>query len=337
MKPDALRYRKFRPGMLLVLMLMLSGCASFSEDGGMEAVSRMTKERTGQPLPKMQNEESTANAQMVRDLLRKPLSADDAVRIALLNNRGLQASLAELGIAEADLVQAGRLRNPGISFARLSGGGETEIDRGVLFDLAGLLTMPMRSKIEGKRFEQAQLQAVIDAVNLVSEVRRTYFNAVAAQQSAALMTRAKDAAEAGAELAQQMRQVGNWNRLDAAREQMFYADTASQLARSLHQATATREQLMRLLGLWQSGETITLPERLPDIPSQPDAMGDLEAQAMTLRLDVQMAKRNAAATADALGLTKSTRFINVLDAGYINKNETGNARSNGYEVSVELP
>ena len=335
MKSVALRYRKvFLP---LLLVLMVSGCASFSEDGGVDAVSGMTKQRTGQPLYKMSNEENTANAQIVRDLLDKPLSADDAVRIALLNNRGLQVALAELGVAEADLVQAGRLRNPGISFARLSGGGETEIDRGILFDLAGLLTMPMRSKIEGKHFEQAQLRAATDAVNLVADVRRAYFNAVAAQQGAELMTRAKDAAEAGAELAQQMRQVGNWNRLDAAREQMFYADTAAQLARSLHQATAARERLMRLLGLWQSGQTFRLPERLPEMPSQPDAMDELEAQAMTQRLDVQMAKRNTAATADALGLTKSTRFINVLDAGYINKNETGSARSNGYEVSVELP
>lgn len=336
MKPATSRYLNMRQATLLVLILALSGCASFSEDGGMSAVSQMTKERTGQSLPQTNDSDSAANQQAVRELLAKPLSANDAVRIALLNNRGLQASLAELGIAEADLVQAGRLRNPGVSFGRLSGGGETEIDRGILFDLAGLLTMPMRRNIEGTRFEQAQLRAAADVINLVVETRRAYFNALAAQQSMQLMTRARDAAEAGAELAQQMHKVGNWNRQDAAREQLFYADTASQLARSMHQATAAREQLMRLLGLWQ-GETITLPDRLPDIPLQPDAMDELESRAMTQRLDLQMAKRNAAATADALGLTKRTRFINVLDAGYINKNESGRSRSNGYEVSVELP
>ena len=337
MNPAASRNRNMRPAALLILTLALSGCASFSADGGMDAVSQMTKERTGQSLKKTSGDDAAENQTTVRELLAKPLSADDAVHIALLNNRGLQASLADLGIAEADLVQAGRLRNPGVSFGRLNGGGETEIDRGILFDFAGLLTMPMRSKIEGQRFEQAQLQAAVDAVNLVVETRRAYFNAVAAQQSVQLMTRAKDAAEAGAELAQQMRKVGNWNRLDATREQLFYADTASQLARSMQQATVAREQLMRLLGLWQSGETIVLLDRLPDLPSQPDAMNELETQAMTQRLDVQMARRNAAATADALGLTKSTRFINVLDVGYINKSETGKSRSNGYEVSVELP
>src|SRR5690606_8587827 len=136
----------------------------------------------------------------IRDLLARPLSADDAILIALLNNRGLQAALAEIGIAEADLVQAGRMRNPGLSFGRMHGGGDTEIERGVVFDLAGLLTMPMRIRLEEGRFNQAQLQAAERAVALASDTRRAYFNAVAAQQSAQFMARANEAAEAGTEL-----------------------------------------------------------------------------------------------------------------------------------------
>lgn len=330
------RRRFHRPAMLIVTVL-LGGCASFSQDGGMTDVSALTSERTGQLVRKNAPEHDEENRQVIRDLLSRPLSADDAVRIALLNNRGLQASLAELGVAEADLVQAGRLRNPGLSFGRLSGSGDTEIDRGIFFDLAGLLTMPMRSRIESGRFEQAKLQAAADAVSLASDVRRSYFEAVAAEQRAELMARTKDVAEAGAELAQQMRQVGNWNLLDAAREQTFYAEAATQLSRSRQQAAVSREKLIRLLGLWQSDRAFTLPDRLPELPTQLPAMNDLEARAMTRRLDVQMAKRDAAATADALGLTKATRFINVLDAGYINKSETGRPRSNGYEISIELP
>ena len=58
---------------------------------------------------------------------------------------------------------------------------------------------------------------------------------------------------------------------------------------------------------------------------------------MTQRLDVQMARRNAEATASALGLSRATGFINVFDAGMINKSETGRPRANGYEISLELP
>lgn len=334
-------FLSFRPSVkgvvALAAVMLLSGCASFSSDGGIGDVSAMTSERIGQPVQQASLDQSDTNRQAVRAMLAKPLDADSAVRIALLNNRGLQASLAEFGVAEADLVQAGRLRNPGFSFGRLSGGGDAEIDRGIFFDLAGLLTMPMRSRIESGRFEQAKLQAAADVIALAADVRRAWFDAVASEQRAQLMERSKEAAEAGAELAQQMRQVGNWSRRDAAREQMLYAEAAAQLARDRQTASAAREKLTRLLGLWQSDTAFTLPDRLPELPTQLPAMNDLEARAMTQRLDVQIAKHNAAATADALGLTKATRFINVLDAGYINKSETGRSRSDGYEVSIELP
>ena len=333
-------FLSMRTTVIVVSALVLTGCASFSKDGGMDSVAAMTKERTGQVPQRIKTDSERAESEKtVRDFLAQPLTAESAVRIALLNNKGLQAALAELGIAESDLVQAGRMRNPGFSFGRLrnDGANELEVERSVMFDLVGLLTMPMRSKIEAQRFEQVKLQVANDAVKLVADTRRAYFNAVAAQQTARFMEQAKDAAEAGAELAQRMQKVGNWNKLDAAREQMFYADTTAQLARSRQEVSSTREQLTRMLGLWQAGTTFVLPEQLPALPQAPQKVSNLEAQAMEQRLDVQIAKRNTEATAAAFGLTKVTRFINVLDAGYMNKSETGKSRSNGYEISLELP
>ena len=78
----------------------------------------------------------------VEELLKEPLTVDSAVEVAMLNNRGLQASFGDVGIAEADFVQAGRLRNPLLTFGHLSGGGAVEIDRAIMFDVLGLLTMP---------------------------------------------------------------------------------------------------------------------------------------------------------------------------------------------------
>ena len=326
---------------LAASMLLLAGCTTFSRDGGMEDVAAMTKERTGQTPQRIKTDsERTALDKTVRDLLAQPLTADSAVQIALINNKGLQAQLAELGVAESDLVQAGRMRNPGFSFSRLRNGGsgnDVEIDRSIMFDLVGLLTMPLRTNIEGRRFEQAKLQAAADAVKLAADTRRAYFHALAAQQTAQFMEQARVSAEAGAELGQRMQRVGNWNKLNAAREQIFYADATAQLARSRQAAISTREQLTRMLGLWQAESTFILPDRLPDLPKSPTAIANFEAQAMQQRLDVQMARRDAEATASALGLTKATRFINVLDVGYINKSETGKPRSNGYEISLELP
>ncbi|CAN7414598.1 TolC family protein [Pseudoduganella sp. LjRoot289] len=320
-------------------VILLGGCASLSPDGGLNDVSRLTQERTGQPASFTKDSAQTdnRNAAQLQALLSQPLTADTAVQIALLNSPALKASFAELGVAEADFVQAGRLRNPAIGFSRVRGGSEKEIDRSVMFDIAGLLTLPARHRIEQGRFEQSKLRAASQAVQLAAETRRAYYMAVAAAQSAAFAEQVRGAAEAAAELAGNMARVGNWSKLDQARERAFHQDALTQLARTRHEATATREQLIRLLGLWGEQQNFTLPERLPELPAQPQEPGNAEARAMSQRLDVLSARRDAEATAAALGLTRATRFINVFDAGYVNKSSSGAPRENGYGISLELP
>lgn len=315
--------------------LLLAGCASFSADGGRADVSRLAEARIGQPAGFSKDEPGSDAA--VHALLARPLTADSAVRVALLNNPSLRASFDDLGASEADFVQAGRMRNPGISFGRISGGGETEINRGVMFDIAGLLTLPARKRIEHGRFEQAKLQAASHAVQLAGDTRRAFYTAVAAVQSAAFAEQVRGAAEAAAELAARMARVGNMSELDQARERAFYQDALVQLARKKHEATAAREQLIRLLGLWGEQQQFVLPERLPELPAKADEMRNAEAQALSQRLDVLSARRATEATASALGLTRATGFISVFDAGYANKSVTGRPRQNGYEVSLELP
>ena len=327
-----------RPIAPTAVALALAGCASFSPDGGFNTVGVLTKERTGQAPTLLRTEaDSQVAASRITELLKEPLTAEGAVELAYLNNRSLQASFSEIGIAEADLVQAGRLGNPSFGFGRLSGGGIVEIDRSVTFDVLGLLTMPVARQVEQRRFEQAQYQAAFEAVGLAAEVRRRYFNAVAAQELVLYYRQVKVAADASSDLAKRMQQAGNFNKLSEMRERAFYNDATAQLARAHHQAIAERERLTRLLGL--SGEQLAfrLPGRLPDLPRQAVELRDAEQTAMGKRLDVLMARRAAEATSKSLGLAKATRVINVLEAGYQNKSQTGEARQNGYEIRLELP
>lgn len=327
-----------RVSVALIPALLLAGCASFSPDGGFGAVAQLSQERTGQsPAYQRGDAPSTDARSRTAELLKAPLTADSAVELALLNNRALQAGYAELGIAEAALVRAGRLANPSLSFGRLSGGGAVEIDRAVLFDVLGLFTMPLARETEQRRFEQAQLQAAYETVGVAAQARRAFFEAVAAQQLVGYYGQVKDAADASSELARRMLLAGNFSKLSQMREQSFQADATTNLARARHQAVAAREQLVRALGL--SGEQLafTLPERLPDLPTAPAEPRNAEQTAMDKRLDVLMARRATEATAKSLGLTKATRFINVLHAGYQNKSASGEPRANGYEIELELP
>ncbi len=318
--------------------LALVGCASFSQDSGFNAVEQLTKERIGHaPNYQRTAEQSDSAKARVTELLKQPLTADSVVEIALLNNRGLQVSYADLGIAESDLVRAGRLANPSFRFGRLSNGRATEIDRAVIFDALSLFTMPLAKQVEQGLFEQAQLQAAFETVGVAGEARKAFFEAVTAQQLVGYFGQVKEAADASNELAKRMVAAGNFNKLAQMREQSFHSDATTQLAREQHQALAARERLIRVLAL--SGEQLDfkLPDRLPDLPDAPAEPKDAEQTAMDKRLDVQMAKRSTEATARSLGLTKTTRFINVLNVGYQNKSNTGEPRMNGYEIELELP
>ena len=327
-----------RLAIIAAASLLLAGCASFSPDGGFGKVSQLTQERTGQGVALQRSPEDAQTAQnRVAELLQTALTADAAVEVALLNNRGLQAKFGDLGIAESELVRAGRLKNPSLSFGRMSGGGGVEIERTVLFDILGLLTMPMAKEVGQQRFEQAQYQAAYDAVSLAADVRRAYFDAVAAQELAKFYEQVKETADVSNELAKRMLQAGNFNKLAQMREQAFYADATAQLARAQHQAAAQREKLIRLLGLYGEQLNFRLPQRLPELPKQVLEPQNAEQTAMDKRLDVQMAKRAAEATAKSLHLTNATRMVNVLDVAYKNKSESGAPRANGYEIELELP
>ncbi len=319
-------------------VLVLAGCASFSQDGGFGRVELLTQERIG-ASPSSQRTAEQANSARKRsgELLTQPLSADSTVELALLNNRALQASYAELGIAESELVRAGRLPNPSFRFGRLSGGGIVEIERAVLFDVLGLLTLPLAKEVEQRRFEQVQFQAAFETVGVAAEARKAFFDAVTAQQLVGYFEQVKEAADASNELARRMAAAGNFSKLAQMREQSFYADATAQLARAQHRAVAARERLIRVLALDAGQAIFRLPDRLPDLPIAPAEPTDAEQTAMDKRLDVLMARRATEATASSLGLTKATRFVNVLHAGYQNKSVTGEQRSNGYEIELELP
>lgn len=323
---------------LVLSAVFLGGCATFSEDGGFGNVEILTRERIGQEVKWIKNERDAEQVQAaVKKLLAAPLSVDSAVQIALLNNRGLQATYAELGIAEADLVQAGRLRNPGFSFARLTRGDDIDIERTFLFDVLGLITIPIRTELERRRFELTKLRVTADTLQVAADTRRAFFSAVAAQEAVKYMDQVKLAAEASAELARRMAAAGNFSKLDQSREQVFYAEVTAHLARVKQTALAERERLTRLMGLWGEDIRFSLPERLPDLPKTAREISDLEQQALKQRLDVQGAMKEAGNVAASLGLTKATGFINVLEVGYQRNSESGKPIQTGYEIELRLP
>jgi outer membrane protein TolC len=321
------------------LAALLSACASLPEDGGLSRVSAIAGPRVPAGLVQASTPASQARlAAQVRDRLAKPLSAGDAVAIALLNSPSLQVAYAELGLAEADLVQAGRMRNPGFSFTRLKRGAEREIERTWSFDLLWLVTMPWRVGAEQAMVASQRTRAATDIARTAHAARRAWVEAVAASELARYAFHVSDSAAGAAELAAEMARAGNFNRLALSREQLFQADAVAQLARARHAETAARERLVRVLGLWgEEAAALTLPERLPDLPPEPRELRDAEALAIEGRLDVQQARAQAESIAALYGVGKATRFVNVLHLGYERNSTNEGHKETGYEVELEVP
>jgi hypothetical protein len=91
----------------LVASLALAGCASFSSDAGLGTAQTIAAAEFGKEVAKITNEDESLTAEArATALLRRPLTPDNAVQIALLKNRGLQAAFNDLGVSEADYVRA---------------------------------------------------------------------------------------------------------------------------------------------------------------------------------------------------------------------------------------
>jgi len=201
---------------------LVAGCATFSPDGGFHSVESMARERLDKDVKWIKSETDAGEVRAtVRKLISEPVSADSAVQIALLNNRGLQASYAELGIAEADLVQAGRLPNPRLSYLRTRFGDEFKIESVIAFNIFALVTRPLAAKIEARRFERTKLAVAAEMLRIAGETRKAYFSAVAGEEAVRYMEQVKASAEAGAELAKRLAAAGNWSKLDQMREHAF--------------------------------------------------------------------------------------------------------------------
>ena len=322
----------------LVAAGVLAGCASVSGDQGFGTVSALARDRLGHDARLLRNDDDArALDSLIAGKLRFALAADDAVQIALLNNRALQATYWNVGIAHADLVQAGRLKNPSFAFQRSRDGDAVGIERSLTFSLVSLLTAPIAKRVESARFEQTRLMVANALFQHAAQTRSAYFEAVGAAQGLAYARQVAASAEASFELTARMAQAGNLSQLDLARQQVFAAEASAAVARAGKRALASREHLTRLMGLWGSGSAYVLPDRLPELPLKPADIDDIERIAIDERLDIQAARVEAAHTAASLGLTRTTRFINVLDAAYVSKAGAGQSAVPGYAISLELP
>jgi outer membrane protein TolC len=324
-------------------VLLLAGCATVGIDDALRQTNTDAAAFTGGQLHLSRSaDQRRARAELGEQLLAQPLSQDGAVQLALANSPAVQALVADSWSAMASADQAGRIGNPVFSFERVRSGDELELGRLLSIGLLDLLTLPQRQAVARSRVAQARVQLSASVVDQVSQVRQAWVRAVASQQSLTYAQQVAKAAQAGAELARRMQQVGNFTRLQRARQQAFQADAAAQLASARHAALAAREALVRQLGLTDAqADRLQLPDRLPDLPALPRAVQQISAAALQQRVDVQLARLQLDAAGRAQGLNLLTSLVDVelgirRDTVFDNHGG-GRSTRKGYELDLRLP
>ncbi|HEV2572550.1 MAG TPA: TolC family protein [Beijerinckiaceae bacterium] len=340
-----------RPGRRLaavaVATLALGGCATFTPDGGMQAVATQVSATISADAVKIASQDEAMMATgRVKALLAKPLTANSAVQIALLSNRGLQAEYNALGLSEADFVEASLPPNPAVALSRTVTNGALEIERRVVGSLLALLTQPTRRAIGERQFEAARYRAIDATFRTAATARKAYYAAVAARQKVAYLEQARSSADAAADLMRSLGETGAAKKLDQARTAAFYAEVSNQLAAARLEVGTTREALTRSLGLWGGDINYKLPGQMPALPGQLASKQLVETEAIRKRVDLIASRFDLDALATSLRLYEATRYVSAFElAGFSrferSKNdgivEKTRSAGNALDLVIEIP
>lgn len=297
---------------------LLSGCATVNLSAGFSDVGATVEQRTGMKLFWNNGTELDREAEeRLGQLLKEKLTAERAAQIALLNNRELQAVYAALGVAQADLMQAGLFKNPLFDAAVMFpvGGGRPDLELTVVMGFLDIFYVPLRKRVAAGRFEEAKSRVAGAVLGLAGQVKTAFYSHQANEQQIELRQSIVEALTASTEIARRLHEAGNISDLDYARERVLLAGAKLELRRAETAERQSREQLNILLGLWGEGTAWQTERRLPELPKEPFDAADLERLAIERSLDLTLARQRVAVAGEQLGLHRATALLPDLDLG----------------------
>jgi cobalt-zinc-cadmium efflux system outer membrane protein len=321
---------------LLAVVLFGSACASVPRDAGMSDIRHAVSERTNQTV-EWRSEPSTADDPKIRDLLQGELTADKAVAVAMTNNPRLQATLAELGIARADLLQASVVRNPlfeaEIRFPR---DPFRPFELRLAQALVDLIQLPRRRALGRAAFEAAKLRVTSEVVRFAADVRAQHSDLLAASQRVSLSRLNLEAAKASAELAQRQHDAQNITDLDLETQQAQYEQAKLDLAREEQRLLVAREAFVRAIGLRDTSIEWRLPPEFPPLPPSEQDEQQLEQLAATRRLDIEIARREVDIARQQVPMARLAVLGDITVDGHLQRDASG-AKTFGPGIEVPVP
>ena len=331
---------RFRKMILPAVALFATACAA--PQASLDRVQTTVAEQTGKRIH--WNRGGVEDAQIeqgVQTLLRRELTAERAVQVALLNNRELQARFEEIGIAQADVIQAGLISNPNFAgsfrFPDRSPSG-TNIEYSIAQNLLDLLVLPLRKRIAAAQLAQTETHVADEVLKLVAEVKIAFYNMQARQQLLDRLRVISETSETAVEFTKRLHDAGNTSDLELANQEGSYEQSRLEVAQTELQVRRDRERLNRLLGLWGANASWTMGDHLPELPGSEGSLQKLESRAIAQRLDLQAARMRLDLIGQSLALRTKTRYLPAgIKIGVDTERETDSQRVTGPILDLELP
>lgn len=320
---------------LFLLALILSGCTSLPKDNGLSDVHDLLNERGVETTVP----DSDKLDEFINSLVTELISLDDATQLALINNTDLHKSYANLGIAAADVYEAGRISNPIFSFSQLDSNQSGERDKitlGFVASLSDLITLSSRKSLAESQFAAMKQSIAADVLRILNEVQAAFYEYAAALQIQSLKQQQFKTAMLSSQLAERYRRAGNISDREELEEKAKTSNAMFESFEANAIALAARTELANLLGLtieenWQINAELQIPSNTEiDITS-------LKATATQSRMDLLAAQLEAERLAKQLGITNWTRYLGDLDVGFERERETDGAKLKGPTVEWEVP
>lgn len=325
-------------GVAVVVLVSTAGCRS-SSDGraarDVAAISEDVARRTGSEV-RPPADEATLRAARA-ELLARPLAEEAAVKLALLGNPSVRASYERLGVARAELLQAGLVSNPVFTASVTSFAEGPDVELGLLQSFLDLFFVPLRRRVAAEELCATQAEVARTLVRLVYDVRRALVRVRAAQDVVRVRREALDVLVAARDLMRRLHDAGNVRDADLTVEEIGAARAQLDAEAADLAVRDAREALNVLLGLRAADTRWTVEGALPPLPPA-TLHDDVPARAVAASLDLLEVSARFHAAVAATGLARRQGGLSHLDLGVVGRREPGDgAWGFGPEVSTAIP
>ena len=276
----------------------------------------------------------------IRAVLADGLGLTEATRLALLNNRRLQAGFLGLGVARSEYVQAGLLENPSLSLAFLfpDAGGRVRWTADLFGSVTEIWQIPARQALAGARVEQGILELSRFAGELVAATRAAYFESVAAREARAVARANLELARRSSAGVRRRVEEGVASKAEEGLAEGLALGAELSFQRAEREEVTSLRELGALLSLEEDVLSVTLTDPLPEPVLLAIEREALVEQGLIARVDIRAAERAVAAAEQRVALERKRRF--GLSAGVSAERPEGGSSADllvGPAATVELP